>query len=79
MQQVKAKTTLLASLLRIVKRDAAKDVTIFVIILRFKEKLSVLIDHGCQMAIDILQKNVLFCFKPKENQRWHHIFMSENC
>jgi hypothetical protein len=34
MQQVKAKTTLLASLLRNV--DAAKDVTVFVIILRFK-------------------------------------------
>jgi hypothetical protein len=39
MQQVKAKTTLLASLLRNVKRDAAKDVTVFVIILRFKGEI----------------------------------------
>jgi hypothetical protein len=40
MQQVKAKTTLLASLLRNVKRDAAKDVTVFVIILRFKGEIN---------------------------------------
>ncbi len=40
MKQVKAKTTLLASLLRNVKRDAAKDVTVFVIILRFKGEIN---------------------------------------
>jgi hypothetical protein len=72
MQQVKAKTTLLASLLRNVKRDAAKDVTVFVIILRFKGEINFFkLIMGVKWPLTFYKKNVLFCYKPKENQRLH--------